>query len=227
MNITLSAETDKLFPAYVKFHAQLESVLKGKKVNAGKVRYKYADLASLQDYVRPLLAENGLAISQPCTGDSVTTLLIHDSGQYLGGSTAVKVDSSGSKAQGSAITYARRYGLASLLDLAQDDDDGVTADGYNGIRRPKAGAAQAASAGAPAATQGRQSQSRSRGSSGSSGSSANSAAGGVEALRATLTALNAEDRDGHLEILNQAKRAGLSAKAFSDFKDEITAHYKG
>ena len=32
--------------------------------------------------------------------------------------------------QGSAITYARRYALASIFNLNQEDDDGNTATGY-------------------------------------------------------------------------------------------------
>ena len=231
MNILKSNDCDQLFEAFVAFHAEIETVVKDKKVNAGKVRYKYADLASLQDYARPLLAKNNLAVTQLVTPDGVASILVHASGQFLGGITAIVMDSTGAKAQGSAITYARRYGYAALLDLAQDDDDGQTADGYAGIQRgkqnPKAeGFLAGAKTGSPSASQGNASASPSDKSSTSSKTSAPAQEGGAEFI-SRAEALDPNDREGHLGILSEAKNAELPVKDYRQVKAAVTAHYKG
>lgn len=94
---------------------------------------KYADLTSIIDTVRPVLKKHGLSFTQLPTMDStipsVTTLLIHKSGQFISSvlpMPAAKVDAQGI---GSAITYARRYGLQAILGLAAEDDDGNAATG--------------------------------------------------------------------------------------------------
>ena len=226
--ILKSDKTDELFDAFVGFHAELEAVGKDKKVNAGKVRYKYAELSSLQDYARPILAKHGLAVTQLTTQESVVSMLVHKSGQFLGGQTKILLDSSGAKAQGSAITYARRYGYAALLDLAQEDDDGQAADGYPGIKRgkqnPKAGASTSAQT---ASGEGHRSKSRSQRSSASEKTSSAPAAGDVESLRKILSELSPEDRDGHMDVLNKAKANLKSAAEYRAFKAEVTEHFAG
>jgi ERF superfamily len=99
-------------------------------------RSRYADLASIWEACRGPLTSNGLTILQaPATifaGEplaaqvSVTTRMLHSSGQWLEGtvSAAVKPDP---QSIGSAITYLRRYGLASLAGVAPEDDDGEAA----------------------------------------------------------------------------------------------------
>lgn len=94
---------------------------------------KYADLASVMTACREHLAENGIAVVQrPLAttdpGVLLQTILLHDSGEWLADDgmylPASKLDAHG---YGSAMTYARRYGLASLVGVAQDDDDGNAA----------------------------------------------------------------------------------------------------
>lgn len=101
-------------------------------------RSKYADLASYIEACRDQLASNGLALSQGVSADgakvTVTTTLFHESGEWIQDAltlTAVKNDPQG---VGSAITYGRRYGLAALLNLAADDDDGNHATGRSDAR---------------------------------------------------------------------------------------------
>lgn len=94
----------------------------------------YADLATCWETVVPVLTKNGLSVSQVCddggSGVIVETLLLHESGEYLGGRlhmTPVKADPQGI---GSAITYARRYALMAITGLvAEEDDDGNAASG--------------------------------------------------------------------------------------------------
>jgi len=119
-------------------------------------RSKYADLAGILDVARAPLADNALAVVQspyhlpgePPTVVLVTTLL-HESGEWLrsvlpvnarkmvqGGKFEVADDM---QTIGSAITYARRYALAAMLGIGQEDDDGNHASG-----RTRAVAAQEA-----------------------------------------------------------------------------------
>lgn len=94
---------------------------------------KYASLTTLVEHARTVLSECGLAVSQLTEGEgSVTTILMHESGEWMRSNlklTPVKNDPQG---LGSAITYARRYAYASILGLVADkDDDANEATGLN------------------------------------------------------------------------------------------------
>ncbi len=94
--------------------------------------YRYADLASVLEEVRPILAEYEIAVYQAATngdkgGATVTTMLMHSSGEYLSSSLTMPVAQQTPQAFGSAISYARRYALLAALGLATEDDDGETA----------------------------------------------------------------------------------------------------
>ena len=95
-------------------------------------RFAYSTLDSVMDVVRKPLADNGLALVHSLGNDEqgpvCETRLIHASGQWLGTWVPVIV-AEGANAQGwgGAITYARRYGLCSLLGIAADEDDDANA----------------------------------------------------------------------------------------------------
>lgn len=112
----------------------------GEMKNAGKnsdnpfFKSKYADLAEILNAVREPLSKYGLSISQlydgmgaPDKTITVTTLLMHSSGQYIGNTANYPVAKADIQGVGSAITYARRYSLAAILGLSQEDDDGNAA----------------------------------------------------------------------------------------------------
>lgn len=90
---------------------------------------KYATLSALVDNAAPLLSKHGLSVSQMCedTG-SVTTILMHKSGQFLIAKLTLLPTKNDPQGIGSAITYARRYAYASILGLVSEaDDDGNVA----------------------------------------------------------------------------------------------------
>ena len=93
----------------------------------------YADLAAVIDAVRAGLAANGLAIVQapfPQAGGGVLlrTTLMHSSGEWMASEISLPADRMGAiQGWGSALTYARRYALAAMVGIAQDDDDGQAA----------------------------------------------------------------------------------------------------
>lgn len=92
---------------------------------------RYATLSAVFDNVKEILNEAGFSILQPVMGDKVKTRLLFTDGTTIedeGTPIVCKVDND-PQAQGSAITYARRYGLMSLLGLPADDDDAESATG--------------------------------------------------------------------------------------------------
>ena len=88
-------------------------------------QYKYADLASVIEACKKPLNDEGISILQAVEGTSVETILLHESGEYISCSVSiVSKDPNDPQKMGSAITYAKRYGLQSLVLLPTDDDDG-------------------------------------------------------------------------------------------------------
>jgi ERF superfamily len=95
---------------------------------------KYANLSEIIGVVRPALNKHGLALLQDVSiGDgvvSVTNILTHSGGAVFRSSPCrIPVDKPTAHGYGSAITYARRYSLASFLCVEQEDDDGNAASG--------------------------------------------------------------------------------------------------
>lgn len=87
---------------------------------------KYADLAAIRDAVVPALAKNKIAVIQAIDSDEqgpfLTTRLVHSSGQWV---ESVYPLPANAKPQefGSALTYGKRYSLASLCGISADEDD--------------------------------------------------------------------------------------------------------
>lgn len=109
--------------------------IKGAYKNAENPFYKsnYADLESVWEAIRQPLFDNELSVIQP-TGHQdgifgVFTVLMHSSGEYWEGFTEVRSKDGSPQAQGSGITYSRRYGLSSMLGVYSHDDDGNAAQG--------------------------------------------------------------------------------------------------
>lgn len=93
---------------------------------------KYADLASCWDACRKQLAANELCVIQTTdVGDRTVliTTLAHSSGEWVRSITPILTKDDSPQAQGSGITYARRYALAAIVGLAQIDDDAEAAQG--------------------------------------------------------------------------------------------------
>lgn len=92
---------------------------------------RYADFASVTDALRKPLAENGLSYVQGVgiDGDLVTltTRLLHVSGEWVESTCGVRPQQAGPQAVGSAISYLRRYSLSALVGLASEEDDDANA----------------------------------------------------------------------------------------------------
>lgn len=125
----------EIIEALLKAQKEMGNAIKG--ANNPFFKSKYADLNSVREAVMPLLNENGILVLQPIVHidgkNFVKTILMHESGQTIESFTEIlfKV-SNDPQAQGSGITYARRYGLQSLVCIGADDDDG-----NRGAQEPK------------------------------------------------------------------------------------------
>ena len=120
----------KIAPALLK----AQKLMGGAK-KAGENPYfksKYATLGAVLEASKELLNDNGIVILQPQIsnefGTFVETTLLHESGEFVSSQTKIVFAKEGDpQAQGSAISYARRYGLQSLLSMPAEDDDGEKA----------------------------------------------------------------------------------------------------
>lgn len=127
-----SPEVAQLFAALAKAQGAMATAAKDRaNPHFGS---KYADLASVWEACREALAAYGLAVVQQARSKgphvAVRTVLGHASGQWITCELIMSAQVSTPQAIGSAITYARRYGLASMVGVAAaEDDDGEAAHG--------------------------------------------------------------------------------------------------
>lgn len=126
-----SQEINELALALVKAQAEFSAVPKDS-VNPF-FKSTYAALPDVVKTATPVLAKHGLAVSQfisqdEAGHDALITYLIHQSGQYICHTARLMLVKDDPQAQGSAVTYLRRYSYMSVLGLVADvDDDGNAA----------------------------------------------------------------------------------------------------
>ena len=131
-----SAEIGELAAALAKAQAQMGAAKKASKADAGSYSYKYATLDDCWKVAREPLGANGLALTQLPHRRSgalcLLTVLMHESGQWQSMDYELPTAPSESRmnvhqAEGSALTYARRYSLCCILGIPTEDDDGASA----------------------------------------------------------------------------------------------------
>ncbi len=118
--------------------------VKVKTRTGGEYTFSYAPLETIMSAVRPALTEQELGMTQGVVvtekgEEMLRTTLIHASGEWIANETPVLVATgeNGAQAYGSAVTYARRYGITTLLCVcADEDEDGNLAEG-NGVEKVK------------------------------------------------------------------------------------------
>ena len=131
-----SESIKELATALSRFQGEAQDAIKDKKGD----KSSYADLGQILNLVRPALAKHGLAVTQlPCECSdpgsiAVDTMLMHSSGEWISNSFSMPINrivrkadnkdiTNAPQASGSVITYARRYALAAVLGITQEDDD--------------------------------------------------------------------------------------------------------
>lgn len=115
----------KLYAALAKFQGEVKPA-KFDKVNPA-FKSRYATLAAIFDAIRAPLAKHGLAVMQMpeahADGLALRTRLTHESGESEEFVSVVPIGKRDAQGWGSALTYARRYGLSSALGIVADEDD--------------------------------------------------------------------------------------------------------
>lgn len=133
-----SEQLSELAKALAKAQSKIKNAIKDS--TNPHFKSKYADLASVWEAVREPLTSNGLSIVQTFSNIenkiSCTTMLLHESGQFIKDTMTMTPQQNTPQAQGSCATYLRRYMLQAIAGVAPDDDDGNAATG-NGVPNGK------------------------------------------------------------------------------------------
>jgi hypothetical protein len=125
-----SAEIKDIATALAKAQGAIEGAVKGS--TNPHFRSKYADLGAVWEACREHLTKNGIAVVQAiASGETravMVTRLVHSSGQWIeDGGIPLIASKDDMQGLGSALTYARRYGLMGMVGIAPEDDDGNAA----------------------------------------------------------------------------------------------------
>ena len=129
----MTEKPNELFDALSYFQSMMKDIH-----GTGKNPYfksNYATLSDVWNAIRVPLKQAGLCVYQGATCDNNfwawESSLVHVSGERISTRVPLVFDGSNMQSVGSAVTYARRYGLMSILGLTAvgDDDDAESAVG--------------------------------------------------------------------------------------------------
>lgn len=120
-----SENTDQIFPAFLKSQKEMGE-LKKDKTNEF-LKSSYATLGAVLKVIKPVFHANAIAIAQDASqtpdGLLVTTLLMHESGQWIEATAPIPMAKKDAQAAGSALSYGKRYGLKGVAGLSEEDED--------------------------------------------------------------------------------------------------------
>ena len=122
--VTMTSGTPDLNAAL----AKAQGAMSNAKFNRQNPHFKnrYADLAAIIDAIKKPLADNGLGYTQVLALRDGALLLVttlrHPTGQCLESVYPLPMPTKPQEF-GSALTYAKRYSLSSLIGIAADEDD--------------------------------------------------------------------------------------------------------
>ena len=130
MEIKTSESVVELSKALVSVQEELQNPKRTTEAH----RYKYAKLEEVINVTKIPLTSNGLSIIQAPSAKNcevyVTTRIQHTSGEYMESTLTMYLPEKSqnmSQEVGKCITYARRYSLAGMLNIEQEDDDAKSA----------------------------------------------------------------------------------------------------
>jgi hypothetical protein len=121
-----SPEIAQLSAALVAAQKVMPNVSLDKQVSYKGINFQYASLSNCIAMTKPVLAAHGLAVVQyPKVSDktlSVSTRLLHESGEWMESELSMSIESNDPKALGSILTYQRRYSYTAMLGIAHESD---------------------------------------------------------------------------------------------------------
>lgn len=101
----------------------------------------YYDINTLLETVKPILNKNGLIVLQPLTHIdgklALETIIMESEGTGRFSSITPLPETVKPQEAGSAISYFRRYALASMLALEGEDDDANLSSGHKVVKTAK------------------------------------------------------------------------------------------
>lgn len=147
--MTQSENIKELLAALADAQAELPTMPKSSQAYG----YKYTDLDTIVQTIRPILQKHGLAYIQSVGGSdgcfTLTTRLFHKSGQYIEDTATIPAitgaKNNAAQLLGMGITYMRRYALCAMLGITSDEDVNANAPQGNAPQAPaqqKSGKAQ-------------------------------------------------------------------------------------
>jgi hypothetical protein len=160
---SLAAALAKAQTALTNPEKSLTGTLPGNRPDEPGRSFRYAPLSAGLDIVRKVLGQHEIATLQTTVIDqdvqtvSLTTVLAHASGEWIASDWPVCAlsEMATPRRMGAALTYARRYGLFTLVGIAGEDDldgpdvAGQPGEGTHGFDRGKLnGGAEAGTPGA-------------------------------------------------------------------------------
>lgn len=126
----MDTQTKEMYKDLLNAQREIEGVAK----DATNPFFKsgYATLEATINACKDILNKNNIIVLQPIKSDTegvyVCTTLIHTSGEKLESCMRITTAKPNDpQAQGSAISYARRYALQSMLCMSATGDDGESA----------------------------------------------------------------------------------------------------
>jgi len=124
-----STEINEIASALSKAQAEMTGAKKA--ANNPFFKSKYSDLSEVMAAISTPFAEHDLSFVQGAEftegNISVKTRIMHSSGQWIESDTVLPPTKNDAQGYGSAITYAKRYGLQALAGVPSVDDDGNAA----------------------------------------------------------------------------------------------------
>lgn len=121
----MSTSIGKLAQALIKAQAEMPGAKKGS--TNPFFKSKYADLGSVMEACLPTLNRHGLCITQLITTldglPAVTTVLMHESGEYISATASAAPSKNDPQGFGSVYSYLKRYGMQAIAVVPSEDDD--------------------------------------------------------------------------------------------------------
>jgi hypothetical protein len=127
---TIAAALAKAQAQLVNPEKSLVGTIRSDQASGPERSFRYAPLSSGLDIVRKTLSQHEIATVQTTSIDEaagivrLNTILAHASGEWIGSDWPVCAisETSAPHRMGAALTYARRYGLFTLVGIAGEDD---------------------------------------------------------------------------------------------------------
>lgn len=117
-----SESITKITEALLKAQVHIKHAVKD--AQNSHMKNTYATLESVIDASKQALLDVGILMIQSPGNKVLTTRLQHSSGEFIEDTLELIISKNDMQGLGSAITYARRYSAAALLNISQTDDDG-------------------------------------------------------------------------------------------------------